>query len=61
VRVDLPRRGAGPYRTARPYTAAMHGMLSATILIGVFAAVAAACLYVAVRVYLAGGRRDGAS
>jgi hypothetical protein len=39
----------------------MHGMLSATILIGVFAAVAAACLYAAVRAYLAGGRRDGAS
>jgi hypothetical protein len=36
----------------------MHGMLSTAILICVFAAVAAACLYVAVRVYLAGGRRD---
>jgi len=34
----------------------MHGMLSAAILIGVFAIVAAACLYVAGRVYLAGSR-----
>jgi len=39
----------------------MHGMLSAAILIGVFAAVAVACLYVAVRVFMAGGRRGGAS
>jgi len=31
----------------------MHGMLSAAILIGVFAAVTVACLYVAWRVYLA--------
>jgi YbbR domain-containing protein len=29
----------------------MHGMLSAAILIGVLAVVAAACLYLAVRVY----------
>jgi hypothetical protein len=36
----------------------MHGMLSAAILIGVFAAVALACAYVAGRVYLA-GRRQG--
>jgi hypothetical protein len=35
----------------------MHGMLSAAILVGVFAVTAAACLYVAVRVYAAGGRR----
>jgi hypothetical protein len=38
----------------------MHGMLSAAILIGVFAAVAVACAYVAGRVYLAaaaGGRQ----
>ena len=34
----------------------MHGMLSAAILIGVFAVIAAACLYVAVRVYA--GRRS---
>ena len=36
-------------------------MLSAAILIFVFAAVAVACLYVVVRALLAGGRRDGAS
>jgi hypothetical protein len=35
----------------------MHGMLSAGILIGVFAVTAVAALYVAIRVYLAGGRR----
>jgi hypothetical protein len=39
----------------------MHGMLSATILICVFAAVALACLYVAGRVLLAGRRRGDAS
>jgi hypothetical protein len=39
----------------------MHGMLSAAILIGVLAVVAAACLYLAVRVYAAGGRRGDAS
>jgi len=32
----------------------MHGMLSAAILIGVFAVVAAACLYLVVRVFTAG-------
>jgi hypothetical protein len=37
----------------------MHGMLSAAILICVFAAVAVACLIVAGRVYLAAGRRQG--
>jgi hypothetical protein len=36
----------------------MHGMLSAAILIGVFGLVAAACLYVVVRVYLAGTHRS---
>jgi hypothetical protein len=35
----------------------MHGMLSAAILIGVFAAVAVACAYVAGRVYLAAAGR----
>jgi hypothetical protein len=35
----------------------MHGMLSAAILVCVFAAVAVACLHVAGRVYLAGRRR----
>ena len=35
---------------------AMHGMLSAAIVIGVFAVAAAACLYLAVRVLAAGGR-----
>jgi hypothetical protein len=34
----------------------MHGMLSAAILIGVLAVTAAACLYLAVRVYTAGRR-----
>jgi len=34
----------------------MHGMLSAAIVIGVFAACAAACLYLAVRVFAAGAR-----
>jgi len=38
----------------------MHGMLSAAIVIGVFAVVAAACLYVAVRAFTAGGRRGDA-
>jgi hypothetical protein len=37
----------------------MHGMLSAAILICVFLAVTAAGLYVAGRVYLAAGRRQG--
>ena len=36
----------------------MHGMLSAAILIGVFAVAAVACLYAVVRVGLAGTRRD---
>jgi hypothetical protein len=35
-------------------------MLSAAVLICVFGAVAAACLYLAVRVYLAGTRRGDA-
>ncbi len=55
----------------------MHGMLSAAILIGVFALTAAVCLYLAVRAFAAGrapaqahahgpaygqaGRRDDAS
>jgi hypothetical protein len=39
----------------------MQGMVSATILMCAFGAVAAACLYVAVRVYLAGKRRGNAS
>jgi hypothetical protein len=47
-------RGHGPGRTLRR----MHGMLSAGILIAVFAAVALACLYVAVRVLVAGGPRN---
>jgi len=32
----------------------MHGMLSAAILIGVFAVIVAACLYLVVRVFAAG-------
>ena len=55
------RRGAGPCASARPYTSGMHGMVSAAILIGTFGAVAAACLYVAARAYLAGGRGGDAS
>jgi hypothetical protein len=39
----------------------MHGMASAAILICVFGAIAAVCLYVIARVYLAGGRSGGAS
>jgi hypothetical protein len=39
----------------------MHGMVSATILICAFGAIAAVCLYVAARVFLAGGRGGGAS
>jgi hypothetical protein len=39
----------------------MHGMLSAAILICAFAASAAACLYLAGRVYLAGRRHDDPS
>jgi len=35
----------------------MHGMLSAAILIGVFAVIAAVCLYMVVRVYSAGRAR----
>ena len=35
---------------------AMHGMLSAAIVVGVFALAAAACLYLAVRVFAAGSR-----
>jgi hypothetical protein len=40
---------------------AMHGMLSAGILMGAFAAVAGACLYVVGRVHLAGKRRGDGS
>jgi len=39
----------------------MHGMMSAAILICTFGAIAAACLYVAARAYLAGGRGGDAS
>jgi len=39
----------------------MHGMLSAAILIGVFAVVAVAFAYVAGRVYLAGNRHGDSS
>jgi hypothetical protein len=35
----------------------MHGMLNAGILIGVFGLTAAAALYVAARIHLAGGRQ----
>jgi hypothetical protein len=56
--VAAARRGLA--RWARPYTCVMHGMLSAAILIGVFAAVTLACAYVAGRVYLAAaGRPQG--
>jgi hypothetical protein len=43
-------RGARSALKLRP----MHGMLSAAILIGVCGVVAAACLYVVIRVFLAG-------
>jgi hypothetical protein len=46
------------WRLARTLRA-MHGMLSAAILICLFAATAAACLYAAVRVYMAGHQRGG--
>ena len=50
----MPRGQRGGFaRTLR----AMHGMLSAAILIGVLAVAAAACLYAVVRVYLIGTRR----
>jgi hypothetical protein len=39
----------------------MHGMLSAAIVVGVFAVAATACLYVAVRAFTAGSRRGDAS
>jgi hypothetical protein len=39
----------------------MHGMLSAAILVVVFAAVALAGLFVAVRAYQTGGRRGDVS
>jgi hypothetical protein len=51
------RRGAERSGAFALKLRAMHGMLSAAILIGVFGLVAAACLYVVVRVYLAGTRR----
>src|SRR5271157_4363472 len=66
----VPRAGPGHanYGAARAHTgaspvqlSAMHGMLSAAILIGVLAVMDAACLYVAVRVYAAGGRRGDPS
>ncbi len=56
-------RGCGAAAAGSPGPAlhlrGMHGMLSAAILIGVFAAVAVASAYVAGRVYLAAGRRPG--
>jgi hypothetical protein len=39
----------------------MHGMLSAAVLIGVLAVAAAACCYLALRAYLAGGRHGDPS
>ena len=51
------RRAAGGRRGFARTLRAMHGMLSAAILIGVLALAAAACLYAVVRVYLAGARR----
>jgi hypothetical protein len=48
--------GVPPHRAYGPpvHFLAMHGMLSAAILIGVFAVVAAACLYLAGRAFAAG-------
>jgi hypothetical protein len=51
------RRAAGGRGCFAHKLRAMHGMLSAAILICVFAAVTAACLYATGRVYLAGTRR----
>jgi hypothetical protein len=48
----VPNGLGGRSRTLR----VMHGMLSAAIVIGVLAVSAAACLYLAVRVFAAGGR-----
>ena len=44
----------GPGQPLPVHLPAMHGMLSAAIVIGAFAVAAAACLYLAVRVYAAG-------
>ncbi len=52
------RRAAGEGPGFARKLRAMHGMLSAAILIGVFAVAAVACLYAVVRVGLAGTRRD---
>jgi hypothetical protein len=46
----------GPGEPLPVHLRAMHGMLSAAIVIGVFAVCAVACLYLAVRVFMAGGR-----
>lgn len=48
-----PADSAGRGPKLRP----MHGMVSASILIAVFAAIALAGLYVAIRIHLAGGTR----
>ena len=55
------RRGAGRPGEAPLDLRLMHGMLSAAILICGFGAIAAACAYVAGRVYLTGGRRGDPS
>jgi len=55
------RRAAGRRRRLPRTLPPMHGMLSAAIVIGVFAVAAAACLYLAVRVFAAGGRRGDPS
>jgi len=60
-RLRRKRRGAGPRGCLARTLRAMHGMLSAAILIGVLAVMAVACLYVAIRVYAAGGRRGDTS
>jgi hypothetical protein len=54
-RARMPGSPAG--HTLRP----MHGMVSAGILIATFAVVAFAGLYVAIRIYLAGGPRRAAA
>jgi hypothetical protein len=60
MRTDAARRGPGARRPALDLRL-MHGMLSAVILICGFGAIAAACAYVAGRVYLTGGRRGDPS
>lgn len=51
----------GPGEPLPVHLRTMHGMLSAAIVVGVLAVCAVACLYLAVRVFMAGGRRGDPS